>query len=172
MTSEIKSYLSIFKQYKLIAEKAMAQVPDANLATKQHPELNSIETLVLHLSGNMKSRWTDFLTTDGEKPWRNRDLEFIEQHLSRDLLMDHWSQGWDCLFNALEGLNEQDLSLQLVIRSEPHTVREAILRQLSHYPYHVGQIVQLAKEIARENWNSLSIPKGQSEQYNQGKMNS
>jgi len=145
-------------------ERALAQVEDARLRETLDPEANSVATLVRHLSGNMLSRWTDFLSSDGEKPDRRRDQEFEEQPgLGRSELMQAWEQGWQRLFAALDGLTASDLLRTVSIRGEAHTVVEAIERQLTHYACHLGQIVLLAKHLAGERWQTLSIPRGQSQ---------
>lgn len=170
-TNYLASSLAIFRQYKSLAEKAMAQVNDEGLLWLPNEESNSIYLIIKHMSGNMQSRWTDFLTSDGEKPWRNRDAEFEQpQQLSREAIMQEWEKGWQCLFDALEPLSEQDLAQVVYIRSEAHSVMEAINRQVAHYSYHTGQIVFLAKLIANRNWNTLSIARGRSDAFNE-KMN-
>lgn len=166
-----KNYLeSVTKQflyYKTIGEKAMEQLEPEQLFVSVNEDTNSIATIVKHLSGNMLSRWTDFLTTDGEKEWRNRDEEF-ELHLDPDkeALMNVWNKGWNCFFEALNSLLPEQLESIIYIRNEGHTVLEAINRQLAHYPYHVGQIVFYAKLLKKSEWNSLSIPKNKSRSYN------
>jgi uncharacterized damage-inducible protein DinB len=164
------SYLSSvrkeFLRYKSLGEKAMAQVPDEALHWQFNEESNSIATTVKHLWGNMKSRWTDFLTSDGEKEWRNRDVEFEEDKASRAEILARWEEGWACLFAALDSLTDADLQQTVYIRAEAHTVMEAINRQLAHYPYHVGQIVYLARMKAGSNWTSLSIARNQSGDFN------
>lgn len=170
----MKDYLlSVKKQfnyYKTIAEKAMAQVTDEQLQWKYNNESNSISTIVKHLSGNMLSRWTDFLTTDGEKEWRNRETEFENDINSRAELMETWNKGWKCLFEALDSLNPEDLQKEIFIRNLRQTAMDAINRQLAHYPYHIGQIIYIAKMVNDDSWNSLSIPKGQSDQFNTEKF--
>jgi hypothetical protein len=133
-------------------------------------DANSIAIIVQHLAGNMLSRWTDFLTTDGEKEWRNRDAEFETNITNKQDLLAYWNSGWQCLFNSLEPLTSSDLDKIIYIRNEGHTVLEAINRQLAHYPYHVGQLVFLAKLLAADKWKSLSIPKNKSQEYNQEKF--
>ena len=130
-------------------------------------ETNSIAIIVNHMTSNMRSRWTDFLTTDGEKPGRNRDLEFSQAPASRQALMDLWNQGWDCVFGALEPLTDADLARAITIRGEPHSVLQAINRQMAHYSYHCGQIVFLAKQLRGKEWKTLSIPRGQSTAFNE-----
>lgn len=159
-----------FQYYRLLGEQAIQQVPDDKLNWQFNPESNSIAVIVKHLHGNMLSRFTDFLNSDGEKPWRARDEEFNESELSRDVIIERWNVGWDCLLNAISQLSEEDLSKTIYIRNMGHTVTEAINRQLAHYPYHVGQIVFLSRMIAGSNWHSLSIPKNTSSAYNAEKF--
>lgn len=159
-----------FSQYKLLGEKAIRQIPEGKLYWQYNPGSNSIGSIVKHLWGNMRSRFTDFLTTDGEKAWRNRDAEFENDIKTREELLDKWDEGWECLFNALTLLTAEDLQRSIYIRNEKHTVMEAINRQLTHYAYHVGQIVFLGKMICDETWQSLSIPKGNSKQFNDEKF--
>lgn len=147
-----------FAQYKLLAEKAIAQIDAEKLFTSVSNESNSIAIIIQHMAGNMLSRWTDFLTTDGEKEWRKRDDEFKVLLRSKEDIMKLWEKGWQCLFAALDNLTPLSLKQQIYIRGEAHTVLEAINRQLAHYPYHVGQIVFIAK-MFNENFESLSIPK-------------
>ena len=144
----------------------MEQVTDAQLFAILDDEANSIAIIVKHMTGNMRSRWTDFLTTDGEKPDRNRDREFIDPPATRDALMAEWEHGWSCVFQALEPLSDSDLGRTITIRGEAHSVTQAINRQLAHYPYHVGQIVLLAKHYAGGEWKSLSVPRNQSAEFN------
>jgi Protein of unknown function (DUF1572) len=162
----IASALAIFKQYKTLGEKALNQINPNQFDWKPDSESNSIFIIIKHLNGNMLSRWTDFLTTDGEKEWRNRDTEFEEQNLTKQQLLDHWQKGWDCLFNALNSLTGEDLLKTIYIRSEGLLVIDAINRQMAHYPYHVGQIVYLARIIKNEHWQNLSIAKGHSDPFN------
>jgi hypothetical protein len=160
-----------FKTYKGLGEKAMAQTEEANLFLQAHADSNSIAIVVQHLWGNMLSRWTDFLTTDGEKEWRKREEEFEPILQTRATVLAKWEDGWECLFDALEGLNETDLTRVIYIRGEAHSVKEAIARQLTHYAYHVGQIVFISRMLNTTNFQSLSIPKGGTAVYNQGKFN-
>ena len=148
----------------------MAQIDDEKLFFQVNEDANSIAIIVQHLAGNMLSRWTDFLTTDGEKEWRNRDAEFEKNITNKQDLLAYWNSGWQCLFNSLEPLTSSDLDKIIYIRNEGHTVLEAINRQLAHYPYHVGQLVFLAKLLAADKWKSLSIPKNKSQEYNQEKF--
>jgi hypothetical protein len=165
-TSFLKSSLLQFRYYKELGEKTIEQVPEIKLSFQINNETNSINTIVKHLSGNMVSRWTDFLSSDGEKEFRNRDDEFNDTIVSKKELMEIWEQGWSVLFDSLEGLSFQDLEKIIYIRNEGHTVIEAINRQLCHYSYHVGQIVMIGKIICGDKWKSLSIPKGESKTFN------
>lgn len=155
-----------FEYYKMLGEKAMAQVPEESLFWKANADSNSIASIVKHLWGNMLSRWTDFLTTDGEKDWRKRDAEFDNDIKSKADLMAKWEEGWKCLLDTINSLTTADLEKEIFIRNMGHTVTEAINRQLAHYPYHVGQIVFIAKMLCSDQWQSLSIAKGNSPGYN------
>ena len=145
----------------------MAQVADDDLFSALDSEMNSIAIVVKHMSGNMRSRWTDFLTSDGEKPTRNRDSEFEDAPATREAVIAVWEEGWQCLFGAIEPLGDADLTRTVTIRGEPHSVMQAINRQVAHYAYHCGQIVMLAKHFKHEDWKSLSVPRRQSAQFNQ-----
>jgi uncharacterized damage-inducible protein DinB len=159
--------LKTFRDYKGLAEKACAQISDEEFFRRIDAESNSVAVVVKHMAGNMLSRWTDFLTSDGEKAWRDRDSEFeVEPGATRDALMRYWERGWSCLFAAVEPLGPEDLSREVRIRGQAHTVMEAVSRQLTHYAYHVGQIVLLAKHMRSSEWKSLSIPKGKSARFN------
>ncbi len=158
-TSFLEDSLEMFRQYKQLAERALAQANDQYLFTVLDGDDNSIALIVKHMVGNMRSRWTDFLTTDGEKPDRNRDSEFVEPPQTRAELMEIWETGWRLVFAALEPLSESDLARTVTIRAEPHSVMQAINRQLAHYALHIGQIILLAKHFAGEGWQTLSIPK-------------
>lgn len=158
-----------FEYYKLLGEKSFAQVNDDALFWQFNENSNSIATIVKHLRGNMMSRWTDFLNSDGEKEWRNRDAEFENDITTRAEMMEKWNEGWQCLFNALKPLSIKDLEKIIYIRNTGQTVTDAICRQIAHYSYHVGQIVYIARMIS-ESWNSLSIPKGESGNYNKQKF--
>jgi hypothetical protein len=164
--SYIEDSLTLFRQCKSLAERAMAQVTDDQLHQKLDAESNSIAIIVKHMAGNMRSRWTDFLSTDGEKPDRNRDSEFEAPPSTRAALMDTWESGWKCAFGALAGLTDADLGRTVHIRTEPHSVMQAINRQITHYACHVGQIVFLAKHFRSSQWKSLSIPRGKSADFN------
>jgi len=166
-TSHVEDSLSLFRYYKKLGEGAMAQVTDEQLFAALDPEMNSIALIVKHIAGNMRSRWTDFLTSDGEKPDRHRDSEFEDPPTTRAALMEMWESGWACLFAALEPLSEEDAGRTVKIRGEAHSVMQAVNRQLAHYPYHIGQIVFLAKHLQSAQWKCLSVPKGQSGQFNQ-----
>jgi hypothetical protein len=166
-----------FLYYKTLGEKAIDQLEPEQLFVSLNDDTNSIATIVKHLHGNMLSRWTNFLTTDGEKEWRNRDKEFngdtstpLSVTEKKSELLKQWNQGWECLFNTLNSLKPEDLSQIIYIRNEGHTVLEAINRQLAHYPYHVGQIVFYAKILKKSKWTSLSIPKNKSNDYNTDKF--
>jgi hypothetical protein len=166
----LESIKKQFEYYKLLGNKTFAQLEDNQLFWQYNEASNSIATIVKHLWGNMLSRWTDFLTTDGEKESRDRDAEFENDIATREELLSKWDEGWDCLFKAIESLKVEDLEKIIYIRNQGHTVAEAINRQLAHYPYHVGQIVFIGKMICDEKWGPLSIPKGNSQQYNAGKF--
>lgn len=169
-TAYLESAKKQFEYYKMLGDKTIAQLPDDKLFWQYNDESNSIAIIVKHLSGNMLSRWTDFLTSDGEKEWRHRDAEFENDIQTKTELIQKWNQGWDCLFNALNSLTIEDLSKTIYIRNQGHSIAEAINRQLAHYPYHVGQMVFIGKMICNEKWTSLSIPKGNSKSYNDEKF--
>ena len=156
--------------YKTIAEKAMEQLEPEQLFIAVNNDTNSIAMIVQHLSGNMLSRWTDFLTSDGEKEWRKRDDEFAEILNTKTQVLDSWNKGWECFFTTINSLNTSDLETIIYIRNEGQTVIDAINRQLAHYPYHIGQIVFYAKMLKSTEWNSLSIPKNKSNSYNADKF--
>ena len=161
-----KDSIDIFRYYKKLGERAIEQCPDEGLFTTLDAESNSIAIIVKHLAGNMRSRWTHFLTTDGEKPDRNRDTEFEDAPKTRAALMELWERGWKYVFDALAPLSDEDLSRKITIRTEPHSVMQAINRQVAHYSYHVGQIVYLARHFAGSKWQSLTIPKKNSAEFN------
>lgn len=164
--SYIEDARAIFRHYKKLAEAAMAQVSDADLTRTLDPEMNSIAIIVKHMSGNMLSRWTDFLTTDGEKPTRNRDIEFEDPPATRAELLAIWESGWSSLFRALDPLTESDLARTVRIRGEAHSVMQAINRQIAHLSYHCGQIILLAKHFQSSKWKSLSVPRNHSNDFN------
>jgi Protein of unknown function (DUF1572) len=156
-----------FRGYKKLAEKAFAQTTDEEFFRVLDEEANSIAVIIKHMVGNMLSRWTDFLTTDGEKPDRNRDMEFvITPETTRDEMITQWEKGWNCVFGAIESLQPEDLMKTVLIRGEAHTVVKAINRQMTHYGYHIGQIVFLAKHFKSTGWQSLSIPRNRSGEFN------
>ncbi len=167
----IKNYLAdaiaSFHNYKKMAERAMAQVSDEEFFRALDAEANSIAVIVKHITGNQMSRWTDFLTSDGEKETRNRDTEFEIIKDTRESLMEFWEKGWQTLFSAIEHLTPDDFSRFVTIRGEPHTIIEAVNRQLTHYAYHVGQITFLAKHFRSGKWQTLSVPKNKSAEFNQ-----
>ena len=165
----LDALLEEFRKTKRMAERAFEQLDDADFFIKLSPRQNSIAVIVKHLAGNMVSRWTDFLTTDGEKPGRDRESEFVEAVVPRETIMRTWERGWACLFAALEPLSDADLRRVVHIRGEPLTVAQAAVRQLAHYAYHVGQILLLAKHARGEAWKYLTIPPGGSEAFNREK---
>jgi hypothetical protein len=166
-TSYVEDATTLFRYYKKLAERAIDQVTDEQLTLALDPEMNSIAIVVKHLAGNMRSRWTGFPTADGESASRDRDSEFVDPPQGRPELMELWEQGWRCVFSALKPLSDDDLGRRVTIRGEAHSVMQAIHRQLAHYAYHIGQIVFLAKQFQREEWKSLTIPRGRSREFNQ-----
>ena len=162
----LASAIARVNYYKALAEKTFDQLEDRDFNYQPDPQSNSIGIIIQHLSGNMLSRWTGFLTEDGEKDWRSRDKEFNDQELGRSQLMEIWEKGWNCFIDALQSLKEEDLLKTIHIRTEPLIVADAINRQLAHYPYHVGQIVYIGKWLRGGKWQSLSIAKGKSDDYN------
>jgi Protein of unknown function (DUF1572) len=165
-TSYLKDSFDILRYYKKLGDQAMAQASDEALIATPDPESNSIAVIVKHLAGNMRSRWTDFLTTDGEKPDRNRDAEFESSLRTRAEILALWESAWKIVFDSLTSLTDDDLSRTVRIRGERHSVMQAINRQLAHYAYHIGQIVYLAKHYSADRWKSLSIPRGKSADFN------
>ncbi len=165
-TSYVKDAVGLLLHYKRLAENAMAQCPEDKLSAEIDAESNSIAIVVKHMVGNMRSRWTDFLSTDGEKPDRQRDTEFEAPARSRAEIMAMWDAGWKLVFDALSPLTDGDLEKTVTIRTEPHSVMQAINRQIAHYSYHVGQIVYLARHFAGSEWKSLTIPKKKSAEFN------
>jgi Protein of unknown function (DUF1572) len=164
-TSYVKDSIDLLRQYKRLAERAMAQIPDDAFGRSLDAESNSIATIVKHLAGNMRSRFTDFLTSDGEKPDRNRDTEFKAPPKTRAEMMDMWEAGWECVFSALTPLGDADLGKTVLIRTEPHSVMQAINRQIGHYCSHIGQIIYLAKHFAGDQWKAVTIPRGKSAEF-------
>ena len=165
-TSYLEDSLAVLRYYKKLGERAMDQVSDEHLFAALDEEANSIAIIVKHMTGNMRSRWTDFLTSDGEKPNRNRDGEFVDPPATREALLKDWEDGWAHVFETLESLSDEDLTRTVTIRGEAHSVMQAINRQLAHYPHHVGQIVLLAKHFACGHWQSLSVPRNKSAEFN------
>jgi uncharacterized damage-inducible protein DinB len=168
LTSHIQDSTELFRYYKKLAERATEQCPDEGLFATLDGESNSIAVIVKHMVGNMRSRWSDFLTTDGEKPDRHRDTEFEEPAKSREELLAAWERGWKYLFDALAGLSDADLTRTVLISTEPHSVMQAINRQVAHYSYHVGQITFLAKHFAagEGKWTALTVPRKKSADFN------
>jgi hypothetical protein len=166
----LDSAIKQLEYYKMLGDNTFNQLTEENLFYQFNEESNSIATIVKHLWGNMRSRWTNFLHTDGEKEWRNRDAEFENDLTDKIDLLNKWNEGWNCLLNTLNSLTPEDLNKIIYIRNQGHTVTEAINRQLAHYPYHVGQIVFLGKMLLNKQWLSLSIPKGTSKSYNADKF--
>lgn len=166
----LESAIKLFRYYKKLGEGAIAQLNDDEVLRKPNDASNSIALIVHHLSGNMLSRWTDFLTSDGEKSWRNREAEFEESYPDKKAMLDAWEKGWACLLNTLESLKPSDLATVIYIRNEGQSVLEAIQRQLAHYSSHVGQIMYQAKIIKSDEFKSLSIPKGKSDDFNKDKF--
>jgi uncharacterized damage-inducible protein DinB len=170
MNNYIESSIKQFEYYKSLGDKTFAQLTFDELKREFAEDSNSISIIVKHLVGNMLSRWTNFLTEDGEKEWRQRDEEFIDSFTSKEGFLANWDKGWDCLFGSIKSLTDEDLERLIYIRNQGHTVVEAVNRQMMHYAYHVGQIVFLGKLIKGKRWQSLSIPKGKSKDYNKQKF--
>ncbi|WP_243471830.1 DUF1572 family protein [Winogradskyella sp. MH6] len=170
MNSYLESSIKQFEYYKSLGDQTFDQLTFEELKNEFTKDSNSIAIIVKHIVGNMLSRWTNFLTEDGEKEWRMRDEEFMDSFHTKEELLSTWNKGWDCLFNAIKPLKTEDLDRIIYIRNQGHTVVEAINRQMMHYAYHVGQIVFLGKLTKGNNWQSLSIPKGKSKDYNQEKF--
>lgn len=169
-TNYLENVIKLFEYYKVLGEKTIDQLDNEQLFWQYNEESNSIGMIVKHLWGNMLSRWTDFLNSDGEKDWRQRDAEFDSDIQTREDLLKKWNEGWSCFLNALYALTEADLDKTVYIRNQGHSVMDAINRQLAHYPHHVGQIVYIGKMLKNKDWATLSIPKGQSQSYNQEKF--
>lgn len=166
----MSAIINAFEANKRLADRAVEQVPDDKLHIALDANTNSIAVIMKHVAGNLLSRWTDFLTTDGEKSWRNRDGEFVDSFSSRAELLEFWERGWACLLTTLRSLKPEDIGKTVTIRGEPHSVPLAIERSLGHACYHIGQIVQVARIQAGDKWNTLTIPKGRSEQFNQATL--
>lgn len=167
----LASAIREFERYKVLGEKTFDQLNENEILFIYQEDDNSIAQIVKHLVGNMRSRWTNFLEEDGEKSWRNRDTEFVEPFTNKEELEEAWSSGWECVFDALAQINEDNFGGTVRIRQEPHSLIQAIHRQLAHYASHVGQIVYLGKSIKGDEWVSLSIPKGKSEEFNRKHFN-
>jgi hypothetical protein len=164
-TDYVADSIALFHYYKKLAERAMDQVSDDDFFRQIDPESNSVAIIVKHMAGNMRSRWVDFLTSDGEKPDRDRDSEFIQHGAPRSEYMRRWEEGWGHVFYALENLTNSDVFTRVTIRGEPHSVMQAINRQVAHYAHHIGQIVFLCKHLRGAQWKNLSVPRGQSKQF-------
>lgn len=172
MVSSLESITKLFGYYKTLGEKSMEQLSDEQLLWRPNEQINSISLLVHHLSGNMISRFTDFQSSDGEKPWRNREAEFDVAYQNRKEMMAAWENGWKVLFDAIAPLKPEVLDTIIYIRNEEHTIIEALHRQLAHYASHIGQIILLAKMQKGDQWNTLSIPKGGTAEFNKEKFSS
>jgi hypothetical protein len=164
-TSYLEDSIGIFRYYKKLSERAMQQLSDDRLFAVLDGEMNSIAVIVKHMAGNMRSRWTDFLTTDGEKPGRDRDEEFSNPPATREALLEIWEDGWQRLLGTMESLSDADLGRSITIRGEAHSVMQAVNRQVAHYSYHCGQIVFLAKHFSSDRWQTLSVPRGKSTEF-------
>jgi len=159
-------FVKRFEYYKMLGDKSFEQLSDEQFFWQFNEESNSIAVIVKHIAGNMLSRWTNFLTEDGEKAWRNRDEEFINTFKTKEEVLAYWEKGWECLFNALSQINDENLYATIYIRSEAHSVIDAVFRQLAHYPYHIGQIVYIAKMVKNDHWKTLSIARNKSQEFN------
>lgn len=159
-------FIKRFKYYKMLGDQSFEQLSDEQIFWQFNEESNSIAIIIKHVAGNMISRWTNFLTEDGEKPWRVRDEEFIDAFKTKSEVLDYWEKGWKCLFEALNQINEENLNATIYIRNQAHSVIDAVFRQLAHYPYHIGQIVFIAKMLKNEDWKTLSIARNKSEDFN------
>jgi hypothetical protein len=159
-------FLKRFLYYKTLGDKTISQISEEQFFWQYNEESNSIAIIIKHIAGNMLSRWTNFLTEDGEKEWRNRDLEFENTFKTKDEVLEYWEKGWTCLFAALEQVTDDNINSTIYIRGEAHSVLDAVFRQLSHYPYHIGQIVYIGKMIKNNNWQTLSIAKNKSSEFN------
>ncbi len=169
-TSALNGSIRLFKYYKMLSEKTIAQLTDEELHQTLSDELNSVSVLMKHLSGNMISRWTNFRTEDGEKQWRMRENEFIDDLKTRAELLEYWERGWEILFDSLNSVKDEEINDIIYIRNEGHTILEAVERHLAHVAYHTGQIVMLARWMRGKSWETLTIPKGKTEEFNQEKF--
>lgn len=163
----LENTITVFEKHKEWADRAMGQLSDAELREPLDANSNSVAVIAKHVAGNLLSRWTEVLSSDGEKPWRNRDSEFVDDFQNRQEVMDYWEKGWACLFSSLKSLLPEDLLKTITIRGEPHSVLLAIQRSLAHCSYHVGQILMLARHKAGDDWQTITIPRGQSASFNQ-----
>lgn len=159
-------FLKRFEYYKSLGDKSLQQLSEEQVFWQYNEESNSIAVIISHIAGNMLSRWTNFLTEDGEKPWRNRDEEFVNTMSTKQEVLDFWEKGWKCFFDALGQITEENMYSTIYIRGEAHSVADAVFRQLAHYPYHIGQIVYLAKMLKNEDWKTLSIARNKSQEFN------
>ena len=166
----LDSTRKLFRYYKSLGDKAMEQLDENKIHFRFEENSNNVATIVKHMAGNMLSRWTDFLTADGEKSWRNRETEFDDTFRSKSEMLAYWEKGWNCLFDAVDPLKKEDLDKIVYIRSERHSVLDAMNRQLAHYSYHTGQLVFVIKALVASDWQSLSIPRGKSEEFNKDKF--
>ncbi|KFF73772.1 hypothetical protein HX13_18475 [Chryseobacterium sp. P1-3] len=164
-------FIKRFEYYKSLGDKTFTQLSEEQVFWQYNEESNSIAVIVKHIAGNMLSRWTDFLTEDGEKNWRDRDQEFVNTFKTKDEVISYWETGWKCLFEALNQINDENLYSTIYIRGEAHSVIDAVFRQLTHYPYHIGQIVYIAKMVKNEDWKTLSIARNKSQEFNAGMKN-
>lgn len=155
-----------FQYYKSLGDQTFTQLSEEQMFWQYNEESNSIAVIVKHITGNMLSRWTNFLTEDGEKDWRNRDEEFINVLMTKSEILESWEKGWDCLFVALDQINDENIHATIYIRDEAHSVLDAVLRQLAHYPYHIGQIIYIAKMVKNESWDTLSVARNKSQAFN------
>ncbi|MGU3373468.1 DUF1572 domain-containing protein [Chryseobacterium sp. M5A1_1a] len=164
-------FVKRFEYYKSLGDKAFSQLNNEQFFWQYNEESNSIAIIIKHVAGNMLSRWTNFLTEDGEKPWRHRDEEFVNTFKTKNDVLEYWEKGWECLFGALEQINDENLYSTIYIRGEAHSVIDAVFRQLAHYPYHIGQIVYIAKMIKNDDWETLSIARNKSQEFNNDMKN-
>jgi hypothetical protein len=160
-------FIKRFQYYKELGDQSLAQLSEDQIFWQYNTESNSIAIIIKHVAGNMLSRWTNFLTEDGEKPWRNRDIEFENDFKTKEEVLEYWEKGWICLFGALGQINDENISATIFIRGEAHSVLDAVFRQLAHYPYHIGQIVYIAKMLKNNDWVTLSIARNKSTEFNQ-----
>lgn len=159
-------FIKRFEYYKELGDKTFAQLSEEHFFWKYNEESNSVATIIKHIAGNMLSRWTNFLKEDGEKEWRNRDAEFVNTFKTKQEVLDFWETGWKCFFDALEQISEDNINYTIYIRGEKHSVLDTVLRQLAHYPYHIGQIIYIAKMLKNDDWKTLSIARNKSEDFN------